>query len=92
MTWVTSAEFAALAHEMMLVHGYTVSQIARVLDVPYAVVDSAMKGRSQKVRQAYFAKLKAHHDSLLLTGRANDSLEQLRQLMIKHILARRAER
>ncbi|MBR2680150.1 MAG: hypothetical protein IKE23_05275 [Exiguobacterium sp.] len=89
MAWVTSEEFAALANEIMLVRGYTVSQIARVIGVPYAVVDSAMKGRSKKVRTAYYNKLKAHHDSLLLTGRSNDSLEQLRQLMTKHILTRR---
>lgn len=85
----SAKEFADIAKTLMK-HGYSVSELSRSIYMSDTeLFCDIIENRHQKVRTCYLRRLRDIASAYTLECDTKDPLEHLRQIMTKHVLARR---
>ena len=87
--YASAKEFADIAKTLMK-QGYSVAELSRSIYMSdTSLFCDILENRNQRVRTCYVLRLRDIASAYTLEGDTKDPLEQLRQIMTKHILARR---
>lgn len=87
--YASAQEFADIAKYLMK-QGYSVSELMRSIYMSdTSLFRDILENRHQKVRACYVRRLRDIASAYTLEGEPKDALDHLRQIMTKHILARR---